>query len=181
MAVYKSLSQFYRRVEKDIEKTKKAAMKRALTATRAEFVKLVGRETGLKADELRKRVRYESRIADGLTRGTMSIGIRRKFEAHKFKYKISKIIDKRGRKSKAVSYKTRSQPYTVLAKSFTMYSKNNKELIMERKGNDKFPIATTKVDVFAISVKNNYEAIKRKMQETFDKNYKSLLKYYLKK
>jgi hypothetical protein len=171
MAQYKSISQWTKRLEKDIESSKKQAISRALISARAEYSKSVGAETGLSATKLKKRTRIEKAT------NTLSIGIRRLFFAHDFTVKAVKVISRLGKRLGA-QYKTKTEGYTLLPGSFVAKGKNsNKKIVLHRTGAERYPITGTVVDVFTKAVQNNVSNIKKAMADSFKKNFTSKLKF----
>lgn len=171
MAEYKSLSQYARRLQRDIEKSKKSAIKRALISARAEYAKVVGAELGLKAGKLKARTRLEMKT------NTLSIGIRRLFNAHEFTVKAVKVMSRLGKRIGA-SYKTKTQGLTFLPGSFVTKGKNSgKKIVLHRTGAAAYPIKETKVDVFTESVRSNIDRIQNAMINSFKKNFNFDLKF----
>lgn len=171
MAQYKSFSQFAKRLQKDIETSKKQAIGRALISARAEYTKSVGAETGLKASLLKRRSRLEKATS------TLSIGIRRLFFAHDFMIKGVKVISRLGKRINA-QFKTKTTSYISLANTFTAKGRNsNKTLALNRIKPGEGGLKATTVDVFTQSVQNNVANIKKAMSDSFKKNFSSKLKF----
>jgi hypothetical protein len=175
MAQYKSVSQFIRRFKSDIDKSRKQAINRALTSARAEYVKLVKGDLGLKSEKLKDRVRFEK--AEDSSKATMSIGTRKFFFAHDFKVKQITVNTNKGNRYGA-TYKVKTGADTFLPGSFVAYGRNSgKTIVLHRKADSRYPIIGTVVDVFTKAVLNNYNAIRNKFADSFKKNFESYIKY----
>ena len=175
MAQYKSVSQWAKRLGKDIDVSRKQALNRAIVTARTQYVRTVKADTGLSKDKLLRRTKTERKANDqGIT---LNIGTLVWFRMAEFTTKIVKVMSSRGKRLGA-SFKTPSTGYTLIPKAFIAKGKNSdKQIVVERYGTERYKLKNTTVDSFQKSVEKNRDTILKAMVDSFKKNFSSKLSF----
>lgn len=172
----------FKKIEKAINTSKTQALNKAAKATNTLYAKEVSKALGIPSATVKKRAKI-IKATNKNQSVTLSIGVKKQIAAHNFKTGQTKIDTRAGTRY-AANYRINGTKKELPKGAFltkTNTNKSTKNLILQRTGESRYPVKTVLVDELRPVVESIKDDLQDKMNDEFEKNFKSQLKYNVNK
>lgn len=166
----------FRKIDLAIKRSTDQALRRAGTSTKALFAKEISAQLGITSKRAKSRAKIINPNESNQS-VVLSIGVRLEFAAHDFKPKKTKVDSRLGKRFGA-TYTVKGRSTVTVPNAFLVKgAKSGKNIIIQRVGDSRYPTKTVLVAVFRKSVEELRPMLADHLAKTFEKNYKSNLKF----